>query len=309
MVRSLRQYGGGFANAPVVAVNPRFGAPLSKKTLQIFEELNVAYVHRPQKTKYPWFKFLNKPLALAIAEEVVTTPVVGFLDSDLLIVGEPSAFELAPNEDFLGFPVECKEMGTTGPGDPYEPLWQEFGRRIGVDIDQLPWVTTAETNERVRMYFNGGVLVYRRATGFSKSYLETTLRLLDSHVNTNAAGFGEGIKEMSAIGFSVAKLALRWRALPYSHNYNFSSATHDSWYREDRLREARIVHYHDSLWPPFFPTFMDCLAKTHPEVKAWISSLGPMHNEAPMSRRIFTRLLEQARTRSRIAYQRASVTV
>ena len=37
MVESLRRYGGKFANAPVIAVTPRFGAPLSKATLQVLK--------------------------------------------------------------------------------------------------------------------------------------------------------------------------------------------------------------------------------------------------------------------------------
>jgi len=302
MVRSLRRYGGQFANAPIIAVNPRFGPPLSKKTRRIFDDSNVTYIRRPASTKYSWFKFLNKPFALTAAEELVHSETIGFLDSDLLFVGEPSQLTLLSSEDFLGFPVESKEMGTTGPGDPYEPLWREFCRTLDIDIESLPWVITSQTNQRVRLYFNGGIFVYRRSSHFSQSYLNLCLRLLDSGVATKAAGYAEGVKEMSSVGFAVVKLGLPWRALPYSHDYSMCSGTHSTWYSEDMLRDARIVHYHDSMWPPFFDTFRECLHNTHPDVEHWLASQGPMRNYAPPQWRLLSKMLHKLRAKKETAY-------
>lgn len=304
MVRSLRKHGGRFASSPIVAVTPRFGPPLSKDTLRAFNDLGVLYIRRPIKTKYSWYKFLNKPLALVMAEEFVNSEAIGFLDSDLLFVDEPDKLGLLPSEDFLGFPVECKEMGSTGPGDPYEPFWLELCRILRIDIADLPWVITAETNERVRLYFNSGIFVYRRLSNFSKSWLDFCLKFLDSNVASNAEGYGEGIKEMSAVGFAVVKLGLKWRALPYSHDYAMSSRTHASWYREELLRAAKIVHYHDSMWPPFFPTFRDCLLSTHPEVGKWLATLGPLSNGAPAQWRLVSKILAALRARQETAYLR-----
>jgi hypothetical protein len=309
MVRSLRQHGGLFADSPVIAVTPRFGPPLSKKTLRAFEDLNVTYLRRSVKTEYPWFKFLNKPLAMVMAEEVIKTEAMGFLDSDLLIVDEPTELLLQPNEDFLGFPVECREMGTTGPGSTFDPLWQQFCRVLDIDIEALPFVRTAQTNELVRLYYNSGIFVYRKSTGFSRSYLDICLKLLDSRIITKAEGFGEGIKEMSAVGFSVIKLGLRYRHLPYSHDYVMTSGTHESWYREEVLRDAKIIHYHDSMWPHFFPVFIECLRKTHPDVEKWLAPLGPMRNEAPPQWRLINNVLKARRAKAETAYQQRCLIV
>jgi hypothetical protein len=271
--------------------------------------LEVTHLRSSIKTNYPWFKFLNKPLALVTAEEIICSKAVGFLDSDLLFVGEPEELDPLSSEDFLGFPVECKEMGTIGPGDPYEPLWQQFCRVLGVDIEDLPWVITAETNQRVRLYFNGGIFVYRRSTDFSRNYLNICLQLLDSRISTQAEGYSEGVKEMSAIGFAVMKLGLKWRSLPYSHDYVMMSKTHGSWYREDLLRQARIVHYHDSMWPSFFPVFLDCLRSTHPEVEEWVAALGPMRNEAPPQWRFIGKMLRKMRARAENDYRKTCLMV
>jgi len=304
MVESLRQYGGKFSTAPIIAVTPRFGPPLSATTVQAFDKMNVTYLRTRARNNYPWFKFLNKPLALVAADQRATSESVAWLDSDLLFVSEPEELELRPSEDFLGFPVEAKEMGTTGVGDPYEPLWQEFCRTLGIDIEQLPWVTAAETGERVRLYFNGGIFVYRRATGFAKRYLDTCLQLLDSGIGTSAEGYNVGIKEMSAIGFAVVKMGLKWRSLPYSHDYVMMSKTHDKWYKEERLREAKIVHYHDSMWPPFWPVFLECLDNAHPDVSQWLTSLGPMSNQAPIYWRLVGKILKTTRLRAENNYNK-----
>jgi hypothetical protein len=305
MVTSLRKRGGQFANAPIVAVTPRFGSPLSKQTRRAFDALNVTYIRRTSKFRFSWFKFLNKPLSLVLTEESIDCEVIGFLDSDLLFVDEPERLRLSPSEDFLGFPVECKEMATTGPGDPYEPFWEKLCRIAGIDIEDLPWVVTAQTNQRIRLYFNSGIFVYRRSSGFAKNYLDLCLRFLESGVASKAEGYGEGIKEMGALGLAVMKLGLRWNALPYSHNYVMLSKTHNSWYKEESLREAKIVHYHDSMWPPFFPTFRACLQNTHPQVAQWLASLGPMRNEAPAQWRFVNRILATLRTRQESAYRRS----
>lgn len=308
MVESLRRYAGRFADAPVMAVTPRFGPPLSSRTLQAFDALNVTYLRSPIKTNYTWFKFLNKPLALVTAEAHLTTEAVGWLDSDLLFVGEPDKLDLLPSEDFLGFPVEDKEMGTTGIGDDYEPLWQEFCRVLEIEIDDLPWVTTAQTQQRVRLYFNGGIFVYRRLTGFAKTYLDVCLQLLETRVRTSAAGYNVGIKEMSAIGFAVVKLNLSWRSLPYSHDYVMLSTTHDEWYSEALLQQACIVHYHDAMWIPFWSVFLSCMQKTHPAVGAWLAALGPMKNDASVQWRLVGKVLKTLRSRAEIAYNQSCVT-
>jgi hypothetical protein len=304
MIESLRRYGGKFATAPVIAVTPRFGPPLLKSTLQTFNNLNVIYLRHQSKTSYSWFKFLNKPLALVAAEEHITSEAVGWLDSDLLFLAEPEKLTLLPSEDFLGFPVESKEMGTIGPGDPYEPIWKDFCRIVGIDIDDLPWIITAQTNERVRLYFNGGIFVYRRSTGFANHYLDICLKLLDSRIGTKAAGYNLGIKEMSAIGLVVIKMGLTWRPLPYSHDYVMLTATHNDWYKEELLQEARIVHYHDSMWDPFWSVFLECLRKTHPDVETWLKSLGSMSNQAPVTWRIISKILAYFRTRTEHSYNR-----
>ena len=152
------------------------------------------------------------------------------------------------------------------------------------------------------------VFLYSSSSGFSNCYLNTCLRLLDSKIYSRTEGYAEGIKEMIAIGFAVMKLGLKWRALPYSHDYVMLPLMHSAWYKEELLRAARIVHYHDSMWPAFFPVFQGCL-KRRPEVETWLASMGPMRNEAPLHWRCLSRLLNKSRAKQETAYRRKSTPI
>lgn len=302
LVQSLRKFGGRFANIPVIAVTPRFGAPLSKSTQSLFANCNVKHVRTPSAREYSWFNFFNKPLALVAAEQYVETESVCFLDSDLLVVRDPYELELAATEDLAAFPVECKEMGTAGPGDPFEEFWRASCKVVGLRLEALPWITTAETRERVRLYFNGGIFVYRRDSGFAGEYLRICKSLLDSGISTRNKGYSLGFKEMVSVGFAAMTLGLRWRPLSYSHNFVMASFTHEQWYSLQALKEARIVHYHDAMWPSFWPVFLGCMRDAHPDVASWLSSLGPMRNESPLAFRVLTRFLRSMRTREAARY-------
>lgn len=302
LVESLRKFGGRFASLPIIAVTPRLGPPLSATTRATFQACNVQYVRRNTTDRYTWFNFLNKPLALLYAEPLIHTECVCWLDSDLLIVREPEQLELSQTEDFLAFPSQIKEMGTTGPGDPYESFWQACSDVVGIKLDDLPWVITAETDERIRLYFNSGLFVYRHHSGFAAEYLRLTRALLDSRVTTRAPGYGLGFKEMVSVGFAVTALALRWRALPYSYNYSMSSLDHQERYRLEALQEARVVHWHDSMWPPFWSTFLTCMREAHPAVATWLASLGYMRVNTPLHFRLYSRWLRALRSRQAERY-------
>jgi len=301
MVESLRRWGGKFANASLVAVTPRFGPPLARKTLETFERFNVEYLHFQAKSRYPWFKYLNKPNALVAVEERSTSEFIGWLDSDLLFVGEPDQFILNDGEDFVACASD-KTIGTTGPGDPFEPYWKEICKIVGLDIEDLPWITTQMEGKRIRLYWNSGVFVYRRKTGFAKQHLDTSIQLLDAYLAHENSGIF--FTDQIALGLAMVKMGLSWRALPYSHNYTMSPLTHDEWYKEEQLKEARILHHHDSMWPNFWPEFIKCMGDTHPEVADWLISLGPLKNDAPLHWRATSKVLGHFRDRQELAYKK-----
>ena len=155
------------------------------------------------------------------------------------------------------------------------------------------------TCSRIRLYFNSGVFVYRRESGFAAEYLRICRALLDARIGSDSAGFGLGIKEQMSVGLAVITLKLRWASLPYSHNYchMFDSAQTDDPNETmlDQLKAARIVHYHGAMWPPHWVPFLAWMRRSDPKVAVWLESLGPMRNESSPAFRIFTLYLGKKR--------------
>ncbi len=302
MIESLRRWGGKFADAPIYAVTPRFGPPLSQYTKNTFKRLNVNHIRCNPQTNYSWLAFLNKPLALIAAEEHITSESVCWLDSDLLILGEPEQLILAEGEDFVACAPD-RNIGTTGVGDPQYAFWKEAYAILDLNIENAPWIVTEQEGEKIRLYWNGGVFAYRRSVGFAKNYLEACIDLLNAGIANHQSNIF--FHEQIALGLAMIKQGLKWRALTHSHNYAMGSKTHEQWYCEKQLRKARITHYHDAMWPWFWETFIDCLNKAHPQVGEWLSSLGPMKNEAPAQWRAMSRVLKEIRSRQLTNYTKA----
>lgn len=126
--------------------------------------------------------------------------------------------------------------------------------------------------------------------------------MLDDRLANHNAGIF--FTDLVALGLAMMKMSLSWRALPYSHNYMMSPLIHDQWYNQEQLKEARIVHYNDCLWPPFWPEFIKFLGVTHPEVASWLDSKGSMKNEAPLQWRATNELLNHFRSRKELAYKK-----
>jgi hypothetical protein len=301
LVESLRRFGGRFAQAPFYAVTPRFGPPLARETHACFARNQVHYVRRNFPSRYGWFKFLNKPLAVNFVEQQAQTDVICWLDSDLLFLSEPDALDMT-DVDFVATASD-KEMGSSGPGDPYEPLWVELCRAVGLQVDDLPWFETTVDQQRIRAYWNGGFFAYRRSYRMGREYLTTCERLLDARLRTDAGKFSTGINEMSALGLAMVKLKMRYRALPFPYNFPLGVRTPPAWYSLDRLKQVKILHYHDSMWPPFWPTLLARLKESHPPVAAWLEAQGPMANTAALPARVLTRGLNHLRNRRETAYK------
>src|SRR6185503_15243820 len=85
------------------------------------------------------------------------------MDTDTVFLGDIGPLcEAAPA---MARPVDVKGMGSTGPGDPYEPYWEALCALAGVGVDALPWVRATVDGARVRATHNGGFVAARREQG------------------------------------------------------------------------------------------------------------------------------------------------
>ena len=299
---SLRRRGGHLAEQPVIAVVPRFGPALHPDTSAALRRSGVTLLHRPDANPAPWFQFFNKPAAVALAESVAETPLLCWLDSDMLFLDAPDALPAGdPGWDFASCP-DGAASGTTGPGHPAEPYWRAVVGLFGLHVDRLPWLYNAHDRVRVRMTWNGGLFAWRRSTGFARRYRDDCLRLLDARLAHPTAGVF--FTEQIALTATVLRSGLRWRSLPESHNMHIGSDVDGC--TEPELQEARILHYHDALWPGAWDRLLARLRRQRPETAEWLAAYGPLRPMRGLGRRLMGKALNCWRQAQRRAYEAGS---
>lgn len=241
-VECLRRFGGQLANAPVLVVTPRLGPALTARTLRRFADLDVAYVRWDLGNRHDWHPYTNKALAAQVAEEFATTSQVTWLDSDVLVVDEPSGLLLAENEGFAICAFD-KNVGSSGPGDRNEAYWQALADYYGVAVCDLPWVKTEVERARVRFRLDSAVYSFRTGTALGRAFVSDFDGMFSSRV-AYSRRFPVPSDDV-ALAFTVIKLGLPWRLLPMAYNYEIGPGSAS--YRREDLRHAKVLHYRHTL--------------------------------------------------------------
>src|SRR5579872_4800585 len=247
LARSIRKYGGQLSDAPIVAVRPRLGPSIARTTRQALDKLEVEVVERRVNRTFAWQHYTNKAHALLVAEEVALGTQYIWLDSDVMILADPSDhLILRPGEDFAACAPDRGAIGSSGPEDPNDAIWHRACGALGVDVAGLPWVTTCTEGSRIRFYLNSGVFTYGRATGFADSYADDCIRYLEA--KTSKTHSEVHFSDQIVLGICAHRMGLNWKLLPHSHNYACHSEL-SHWLKADELLQARILHYHDMMEP------------------------------------------------------------
>jgi len=292
LVASLRRWGGKLSQAPIMAVTPRRGPRLRPETLASFREHGVHYVRYQAQEEFGWNNFLNKPHALVLAEKEASTACIAWLDSDILILAEPSHLLLSAAEAFAACAPD-KNVGTSGPDDVNDPYWQRLGQVLQVPVENLPWIVTAADRQRIRLYFNSGVFVFRRGYDFAAAFLADCRAILQAKVCSRQAGIF--FTDQVALGLTAFRLGLPYKLLDHAYNYAVGSKSLEALVPE-QIRTVKILHHHDAMWPPLWPRLLEVLKETHPEVHAWLQPLGPLINPQRGWGRLHLKVLQVLRS-------------
>ena len=271
LVQSLRKFGGRFAEADIIAVTPRFGPSLSKNTRIVFDNFHVDYRKISPSISYRWNSYLNKPLALIEGEIHSKTSEICWLDTDILVMDEPTDLSLHEGEDFVACAPD-KNIGTDG-SDEFAPYWHELCRVLGIRFDDIPMITTHRDNQKIRLYFNSGAFAYRKSTMFGESFLNNCLKLLDAKIASHESGIF--FTDQVALVLTMIQLNLRWRALSLDYNLALGEKI-EQLYKPGSIASARILHYHDAMWLKYWPTFLSHLKQERPPIYEWVSPMGPL---------------------------------
>ncbi|HEV3352840.1 MAG TPA: hypothetical protein VG076_07950 [Acidimicrobiales bacterium] len=240
LCETIRRRGGRFADLPVYSFQPRPGPALAAKTRERFAELGVVHIEAPLNVCLPSYGFGNKAHAAAFAEAFLDHDIFVVMDSDMLVLSEPREFDLPDGVDLALRPEPFKVAGTTDDDENAE-MWDAFERHAGVNGPRR-YVETTVSRERIRAYYNSGLIVARRSLGLMRRWHDLTESLANSGVipQDSRAIF----TEQYGLAMAIATLGVEPDILPPTYNYGLP--WHDQLpddVRAARLGDVVVAHY------------------------------------------------------------------
>ena len=263
MLRSLRAFGGRLQGARVIAVVPRRGPSLTPAVLDTLRELGVELVHERGFNPAPWYNFMNKLIALRAAERLATTPLVAWLDSDVLVAAEPTGLLLDENED-LGARGEYLVPALYEGAPQQEPYWRAVCDVVGIRLEDLDFIDMDEPPVRMRRYFNAGIYVWRRGLGFPEEYIADFNKMMQSRLCL--ADGNIHLTDQVLLGVVATRLRMRCKHLGFRDHHMTFPGQIDGASASRPMNDSSLIHYSKSMAEPHRPAFLRRLESELPHV-------------------------------------------
>lgn len=269
MFATLRQFAGALSNAKAVAVIGRKGAKLHSDTYAQLETLNVEIVTAYPFNPAPWFNYSNKIATVQYAEQTATTPLCLWLDSDIFFLKQPTFMNELMSTDFRGR-FERAGPIVSDQDTRFVPYWEEACDLVGLSLEKLPFYTLNHPRKTMRPYFNSGVFLWKRQTGFAQQYAMCFSKLLESGLG--AKSVGPWFADQVAISLALYSKDLPWEMLEIEDNFMLFQHFLDPLENSNLLEKAAILHYSQSRTPKYLKQFNALFQKAHPEVFEFVET-------------------------------------
>ena len=272
LCRSIRRYAGRHRDAPIHTFAPRLGMDVTAATRDQLAMLNVVHHELPLNTSLPDYGMANKVFSCAWAEEHLDADVLVFLDSDTVMIGEPSALVLPADVSAAVRPADSVPMNSTGPGHPMEPYWMDVYKFCGIETE--PYVRT-ELGRWVRAYFSAGLVAVRRDRGLFQCWRDNLLSLVAANLLPRAPGIAR-MDEVSLVATLIPEFS-RLRCLCDRYNYLiYRRSRLEAPWRNAELEHIVHVHYRGSFNnAQFFSRLEPPIAPDSP-IRHWLEQFMPL---------------------------------
>lgn len=277
MVKSLRKWGGRLGESRVLAVAPRKGTGPSRKSVAALEDLQVEVVDGSAFNRRPWYNYNGKIAAVLAAEEIAETPVIVWLDSDVVFLSPPEGLGLYPGEEFAARremlpPNESEEDG------PFAQTMRWSCDAVGVSWWDIPYLPASDTFRAQRMHLNSGVYAFRSGTGFATTYASHVGALIERGVALQGGNYY--FNDQSALMLTAVGRRLRFRELSMVDHHMVFPAQIDL-AGSPSIEDSHLIHYSSSMSPANWPRLMERFRRERPEHYEWLHEHGPIDRKSP----------------------------
>ncbi|MGL5876480.1 MAG: hypothetical protein ACRC2V_01645, partial [Xenococcaceae cyanobacterium] len=241
MVESLRRFAGSLKDTPLYSFHVREQNDPSRETIDTLANLGVKHQKLVLNHKYPDYPLANKPLLCAYIEQNIDADIIVFLDSDLVFFSEPKEFLLPAEYDVGIRPEHHNTIGSAGESDPNDGYWMHLYDIAGVKNRDRFVITTVD-RQKIRAFWNSGVISVRRKAGIFTAWKNTLENLLEEGATTNQQNY---YYEQSSL--SAAICATTTKIWCFSPGYNYPIHSHNQMPNSEKLRsfdEIACIHDH-----------------------------------------------------------------
>lgn len=279
LCRSIRQFAGRYRESSIYTFQPREGTAVAPETLASFQDLDVTHITETINTTYPNYPIGNKIFICAWAERNLSEDIIVFLDSDTMFCNEPEAFALPDDVVAAVRPVDKKGRGSKGEKDPNDEYWQLLYNLCGVN--SRPFVETTIYQERIRAYFNAGLIVGRRSAGLFQEWETNFLKLMEAaHVPTKRATQEATLNNMDQLSLAATLSDVMASVSILDERYNYPlplRAINQSPLATAELSSLIHIHYHRWFRKPNFLRLLRPPLDPNDEIFTWIEPQLPLH--------------------------------
>lgn len=170
-VESIRMFAGKFHNAPFWLYIPYDMIIEDDKLVAKLNSLGIEIrtTHTPEAAR--WFNYAGKTYAAGEAEAAAVDQVdiLVWTDDDSIILREPSDFDFNSQDCFAYRPVMHNRSGSLYDSPP-DVFWSRIYDKLAITDEMLfPMVTPAD-HQKIRAYFQAGLLVVRPHAGILRRW-------------------------------------------------------------------------------------------------------------------------------------------
>lgn len=270
LFRSIRKFAGKYSDAPIYSFQPRVGPALKKETLKAFDKLGVIHSTKILNIRHHTYPIGNKIYVCAHAEKNLSEDVLVFMDSDTVFLGEPGDLDLPDGVAVAVRPSDNKNRGSSGPGDHMEAFWQKAYEITGAPPGQF--VETVISKERLRAYWNAGLIAARRDQGVFGRWREDFLKLSKSRKIYSK----KNIIDQVSLAMTLSRIPEKVRILDYHYNYSLPKRIHMSPPMSEADLDTLVqIHYHRWFNRPGFLKLLEPQLNTETEAFIWLERQLP----------------------------------
>ena len=171
LAESIRQFAGSMKDAPIRLYLADYNNLDYDATVDRFKPLGVEVTSSSAPEEAFWLYYTGKVYGAGLAEKQAEgqTDVLVWMDDDTIIFKEPTDLRLAPDISFGYRPIMHNKSGSLY-DEPPDEFWGRIYKVLKIkDEDLFPMMTVVD-DQKIRAYFNAGLLVVRPGRGILRKW-------------------------------------------------------------------------------------------------------------------------------------------